>query len=74
MYSVNKTFFFASASQGVDGAPALDVMLLKQKFFSVSGSNRRRNEEDFQYAHRRNHPLLQFLQLKAGGMDRQELG
>ena len=54
---------FACACQGVDGAPSLDVMLLKQQFFSASGTNQRQ-EQAFQYAYRQKHPLLQFLPLK----------
>jgi hypothetical protein len=55
----------AWALQGYDGAPSLDVMLLKQQFFSdsASGVNQGR-DQSFQYAYRRYHLLLQFLPLK----------
>ena len=53
----------ARAWQGFDGAPSLDVMLLKQQFFTASGISQK-HEEGFQYAYRHNHPLLQFLPLK----------
>ena len=49
--------------QGFNAAPSLDVMLLKQQFFSASGTIHQ-NEQTFQYACRRYHPLLQFLTLK----------
>ncbi len=49
--------------QGFNGAPSLDVMLLKQQFFSTSGTNHM-HDQTFQYAHWRYNPLLQFLPLK----------
>ena len=53
----------APALQGHDGAPSLDVMLLKQQFFLESGGSNG-HEQAFQYANRRHHPNLQFLPLK----------
>ena len=41
----------------------MDVMLLKQQFFTSSGANNRQ-EENFHYAFRLSHPLLQFLPQK----------
>ena len=35
---------------------------MKTLFFSASGTNQR-HEQGFQYAHRQNHPFLQFLPL-----------
>ena len=57
----------ASAFQGNTGtsAPSLDVMMLKQQFFSESGANNGR-EQTFQYAFRQHHPNLQFLPQKLG--------
>ena len=55
--------YFPGACQGVDGAPSLDVMLLKQQVFAAPGSNQG-NDKVFQYAYRRNHALLQFLPIK----------
>ena len=49
--------------QGANHAPSLDVMLLKQQVFTASGANNRQ-EETFEYAFRRSHPLLQFLPQK----------
>ena len=54
---------FCISLQGFNGAPSLDVMLLKQQFFSSSGINHT-HDQTFQYAYRRYHPLLQFLPLK----------
>ncbi len=51
-------FFFACACQGFDGAPSIDVMLLKSQFFTASGTSQR-HEQGFQYL-----PLMQFLPLK----------
>ena len=51
------------ACQGFNGAPSIDVMLLKPQFFTASGCSQR-DEQGFQYAYRQNHPLLQFLPLK----------
>ena len=53
----------ACAGQGLDGDPSLDVMLLKQQVFTADGSNQG-NVGVLQYAYRRNHALLQFLQFK----------
>jgi hypothetical protein len=53
----------ARAWQGFNGAPFLDVMLLKPQFFTAS-ENSQKHEQGFQYAYRHNHPLLQFLPLK----------
>ena len=44
-------------------APSLDVMLLKQQVFTASGANSRQ-EQTFEYAFWRSHPLLQFLPQK----------
>ena len=52
-----------SAFQGSNRAPSLDVMLLKQQFFSASGTSNG-HEQTFQYANRQHHPNLQFLPLK----------
>ena len=41
----------------------MDVMLLKQQFFTSSGANNRQ-DESFQYVFRQSHPLLQFLPQK----------
>jgi hypothetical protein len=55
----------ASTFQGTSGprAPSLDVMMLKQQFFTESGANTGQ-EPTFQYAFRQHHPNLQFLPLK----------
>jgi hypothetical protein len=55
----------ASAFQGATStrAPSLDVMLLKQQFFTESGANNG-HEQTFQYAFMQHHPNLQFLPLK----------
>jgi hypothetical protein len=50
----------ASDLQGTSSAPSLDVMLLKQQFFSETGAINGQ-EQSFQYAFRRHHPNLQFL-------------
>ena len=57
----------ASAFQGNTGtkAPSLDVMMLKQQFFSESGANNG-HEQTFQYPFRQHHPNLQFLPQKLG--------
>ena len=57
----------ASAFQGNTGtkAPSLDVMMLKQQFFSESGANNG-NEQTLQYPFRQHHPNLQFLPQKLG--------
>jgi hypothetical protein len=55
--------YFPGACQGIDGAPSLDVMLLKQLVFAAPGRNQG-NDKVFQYAYRRNHTLLQFLPIK----------
>ncbi len=51
--------------QGCNAAPSLDVLLLKQQFFTASVSNQR-SDQEFQYAYRQHQPLLQpeFLPLK----------
>ena len=41
----------------------MDVMLLRLQFFTAFGTSQR-HEQEFQYAYRQNHPLLQFLPLK----------
>ena len=41
----------------------MDVMLLKQQGFTASGAHNRQ-EQSFEYAFRRSHPLLQFLPQK----------
>jgi hypothetical protein len=46
-----------------DAAPSVDVMLLNQKFLTVSGSNQRLKQA-FHYADGQQHRLLQFLLLK----------
>ena len=43
--------------------PSLDVMLLKQQLFVASGPSDSQ-QETFQYAFRRSHPILQFLPQK----------
>jgi hypothetical protein len=78
MYGINLTYYvqvisnlcyvfdtdlFFLGFQGRNAAPSLDVMLLKQHFFTASGSNQR-SEQTFQYAYRLYHPLLQILPLK----------
>ena len=52
--------------QGHDSAPALDIMLLKQQFLSVSGqaSNPARQLQTITYMYRTSHPMLQFLPQK----------
>ncbi len=53
------------AGQGLDGAPSLDVMLLKQQAFTADGSSQGNvTLAALQYAYCRNHSLLQFLPLK----------
>jgi hypothetical protein len=57
----------ACAGQGLDGAPSLDVMLLKQQAFTADGSSQGNvalRLAALQYPYCRNHPLLQFLPLK----------
>ena len=55
----------ACAGQGLDGAPSLDVMLLKQQAFTADGSSQGNvTLAALQYAYRRNHALLQFLPFK----------
>ena len=56
----------ACAGQGLDGAPSLDVMLLKPQAFTADGSSQENalRLAALQYPYRRNHPLLQFLPLK----------
>ena len=56
-------FDSACPLQGHARAPSLDVMMLKQQFFTTSGVNQG-HDRSFQYAYRRYHPLLQFLPLK----------
>ncbi len=56
-------FDSACPLQGHARAPSLDVMLLKQQFFTTSGVNQG-HDRSFQYAYRRYHPLLQFLTIK----------
>ena len=66
IYLVNSTEIeFTSAFQGATStrAPSLDVMMLKQQFFTESGANNG-HEQTFQYAFRQHHPNLQFLPLK----------
>jgi hypothetical protein len=46
--------------QGAIRAPSLDVMLLKQQTFTASGASNRQ-EQSFEYAFRKSHPLLHFL-------------
>ncbi len=60
----------ASAFQGNTGTkdPSLDVMMLKQQFFSESGTNNG-HEQTFQYAFRQHRPNLQFLPQKLGEWD-----
>ncbi len=52
--------------QGHDSAPGLDIMLLKQQHFSVSGQAacQARQHPPVEYVYRRSHPLLQFLHQK----------
>jgi hypothetical protein len=52
--------------QGFDQAPGLDIMLLKQQHFSVSGhaANPARQHPPVEYVYRRSHSLLQFLPQK----------
>ena len=49
--------------QGYDSAPGLDIMLLKQQHFSVSGhaADPARQHPPVEYVYRWSHPLLQFL-------------
>ena len=55
-----------SFCQGYDSAPGLDIMLLKQQHFSVSGhaADPARQHPPVEYVYRRSHPLLQFLPRK----------
>ncbi len=52
--------------QGHDSAPGLDIMLLKQQHFSVSGQAacQARQHPPVEYVYRSSHPLLQFLPQK----------
>jgi hypothetical protein len=52
--------------QGRDSAPGLDIMLLKQQHFSVSGqaADPARQHPPVEYVYRSSHPLLQFLPQK----------
>ncbi len=52
--------------QGHNSAPCLDIMLLKQQHFSVSGqaAKQARQHPPVEYVYRRSHPLLQFLPQK----------
>jgi hypothetical protein len=55
----------AWALQGHDGAPSLDVMLLKQQFFSASGVNQG-HDQAFQHAYQRSpgrHSKIHFKRL-----------
>jgi hypothetical protein len=65
--NVYDTVLFCQDNQGSDGALSPDVTLLKQQFFTASGTNQR-HEQAFQlriqYAYRQNHPLLKFHPLK----------
>ena len=67
----------ACAGQGLDGAPSLDVMLLKQQVFTADGSNQG-NVGVLQYAYRRklNQEPRPFAvsSIQAGRVDSQELG
>ena len=55
----------ACAGQGLDGAPSLDVMLLKPQAFNADGSSQGNVAlAVLQYPYRRNHALLQFLPFK----------
>jgi hypothetical protein len=66
IYLVNSTEIeFTSAFQGATStrAPSLDVMMLKQQFFTESGANNG-HEQTFQYAFWQHHPNLQLLPLK----------
>ena len=58
--------------EGYDSASGLDIMLLKQQHFSVSGhaADPARQHPPVEYVYRRSHPLLQFpmvLALPRGG-------
>jgi hypothetical protein len=52
--------------QGQDSAPGLNIMLLKQEYFSVSGqaADPARQHTPVEYVYRHSHPLLQFLPQK----------
>jgi hypothetical protein len=56
-----------SFCQGYDSAPGLDIMLLKQQHFSVSGhaADPARQHPPVEYVYRRSHPLLQFPMVRA---------
>ncbi len=55
--------------QGHDSAPGINIMLLKQQHFSVSGqaANQARQHPPVEYVYRSSQPLLQFLHQKLAG-------
>ncbi len=66
MLSLYNTYTENLFCQGYDSAPGLDIMLLKQQHFSVSGhaADPARQHPPVEYVYRRSHPLLQFLPWK----------
>ncbi len=67
MLRLYKTYTDNLFCQGHDSAPDLDIMLLKQQHFSVSGQAAypARQHPPVEYVYRSSHPLLQFLPQKS---------
>jgi hypothetical protein len=67
MLSLYNTYTENLFCQGYDSAPGLDIMLLKQQHFSVSGhaADPARQHPPVEYVYRRSHPLLQFPMVRA---------
>ena len=67
MLCLNNTYTDYLFCQGYDSAPGLDIMLLKQQHFSVSGhaADPARQHPPVEYVYRRSHPLLQFPMVRA---------
>jgi hypothetical protein len=66
MLRVYNTYTDKLFCQGHDSAPGLNIMLLKQRHFSVYGqaADQARQHPPVEYVYRSSHPLLQFLPQK----------
>ncbi len=66
MLSLYNTYTDNSFCQGHDSAPGLDIMLLKQQHFSMSGqaADPARQHPPVEYMYCCSHPLLQFVPQK----------